>query len=66
MGVLAGFGVLATDGGLLGRNFALMFIFAVSLALTFLLGFALRDALQKRGLRLRAAKKPEPAAARRP
>ena len=66
MGIPAGFGVLATEGsGLLGRNFALTFIFVISLALIFLLGFALRDALQKRGLRLRAAKKPEPAARRR-
>ena len=65
MGMPAGFGVLATEGsGLFGRNFALTFIFVISLALIFLLGFALRDALQKRGLRLRAAKKPEPAARR--
>jgi hypothetical protein len=62
MGVVPSVGVLASEGGgLLGRNFALTFIFVVSLALIFLLGFALRDALQKRGLRLRAAKKPEPA-----
>jgi len=63
MGILQSGGVLASEGGgLLGRNFALTFVFVISLALIFLLGFALRDALQKRGLRLRAAKKPEPAA----
>ena len=33
MGILASFGVLETEGGgLLGRSFALTFIFAVSLA----------------------------------
>ena len=64
MGILPSLGVFEFEGGgLLGRNFALTFIFVVSLVLIFLLGFALRDALQKRGLRLRA-KKPEPAARR--
>ena len=33
----------------------LTFLFLVSLALLFLLGYALRDAVQKRGQRLRAA-----------
>ena len=38
MGILAGFGVLETEGGgLLGRNFALTFIFVIGLALTALL-----------------------------
>jgi uncharacterized membrane protein len=52
------------SGGLFGHGFALMFIFIVSLVLLFLLGFAIRDALQKRGLRLRAMKKPETVARR--
>ena len=60
MGVLAPIGTFAAEGGgLLGRGFGSMFIFVVSLVLIFLLGFAIRDALQKRGMRLRAAKKPE-------
>ena len=38
MGILAGFGVLETEGGgLMGRNFALTFIFVIALALTALL-----------------------------
>jgi hypothetical protein len=32
------------------------FLFVVSLVLIFLVGYALRDALQKRGMRLRSAK----------
>lgn len=43
----------------------LTFLFLVSLALLFLLGYALRDAVQKRGQRLRAPKAPE-RALRRP
>ena len=54
----------AGSGGLLGHGIALTFIFVVSLVLIFLLGFAIRDALQKRGQRLRAVKKPEGAARR--
>ena len=60
MGILAGIGSLELEGGgFLGRGFGSTFIFVVSLVLIFLLGFAIRDALQKRGLRLRAAKKTE-------
>ncbi len=64
MGVLTGIGAVEADSGsgFLGHNFGLTFIFVVSLVLIFLLGFAIRDALQKRGQRLRATKKPEPAA----
>ena len=66
MGILAGIVAFESDSGfgLLGRNFGSTFIFVVSLVLIFLLGFAIRDALQKRGQRLRAAKKPENSARR--
>jgi len=67
MGLLEGIVAFESDSGfgLLGRNLGSTFIFVVSLVLIFLLGFAIRDALQKRGQRLRAAKKPE-SSARRP
>jgi len=59
LGFLAVIGAFESDSGFLGRNFGQNFIFVVSLVLIFLLGFAIRDALQKRGQRLRAARKPE-------
>lgn len=62
MGILEGAAALDSEaGGLLGHGFGSTFIFVVSLVLIFLLGFAIRDALQKRGQRLRAVKKPETA-----
>ena len=64
MGILAAVGALDAQGGLLGRGFGSTFIFVVSLVLIFLFGFAIRDALQKRGMRLRASKKPESTARR--
>ncbi len=64
MGILAWIGALDEGSGLLGRGTASWFIFVVSLVLIFLLGFAIRDALQKRGHRLRAIKKPQSAARR--
>ena len=57
MATIIGAAVFASEGsGLGGRGTASIFIFVVSLVLIFLLGFAIRDALQKRGVRLRAAK----------
>jgi hypothetical protein len=65
MAVRSAINVLDDAGGLFGHGFASNFIFIVALVLIFLLGFAIRDALQKRGLRLRGAKKPD-TVARRP
>ncbi|HEY7588270.1 MAG TPA: hypothetical protein VIB49_05945 [Thermoplasmata archaeon] len=60
---ISGMVAAAEDGGLEGslrdQGTVITFLFAVSLVLVFLLGYAIRDVLQKRGQRLRSMKKPE-------
>lgn len=72
IGVLTGVGgmtalaltasVAAADngGGALGSNTFAAFLFLSSLFLIFLLGYAIRDAIQKRGQRRRSPPKPAP------
>ncbi len=55
--------VAADDNGLGsgGASFAVNYVFAVAVVLAFIFGFGIRDAIQRRLMRAKSAKKPTPA-----